>query len=74
VAQLDPRLIAAAKSSKATQEKQGRRMSAMPSIDIAETKEVDPIAKAKMLEAQKLLKAENSQLNQDLDDLIDPKK
>jgi len=27
-----------------------------------------------MLEAQKLLKAENSQLNQDLDDLIDPKK
>ena len=49
-------------------------MSAMPSIDIAETKEVDPIAKAKMLEAQKMLKAENSQLNQDLDDLIDHKK
>lgn len=47
-------------------------MSALPSIDIAETKEVDPIAKAKMMEAQKLLKAQNSQLNLDLDDLIDP--
>jgi len=49
-------------------------MSAMPSINIEETKEVDPVAKAKMIEAQKLRKAENSQINQDLDDLIDPNK
>ena len=49
-------------------------MSAMPSINIEETKEVDPVAKAKMIEAQKLRKAESSQINQDLDDLIDPNK
>jgi len=32
-------------------------MSAMPSINIADTKEVDPVAKAKMIEANIQLKA-----------------
>jgi ABC-type multidrug transport system fused ATPase/permease subunit len=71
---LDPRLVATAKNTKTGGRKDSRRMSAMPSINIEETKEVDPVAKAKMIEAQKLRKAENSQINQDLDDLIDPNK
>ena len=46
----------------------------MPTVDVTDTKEVDPIAKAKMLEAQKLLKAESNSLKWELDDLINPKK
>ena len=46
----------------------------MPTVDVTDTKEVDPIAKAKMLEAQKLLKAESNSLKWQLDDLINPKK
>lgn len=74
MSQLDPRLVASAANTKTGGHKDSRRMSALPSINIEETKEVDPVAKAKMIEAQKLLKAENSQTNVDLDDLIDPKK
>lgn len=46
----------------------------MPSIDISDTKEVDPIAKAKMIEAQTMLKAELNTLELDLDDLTNKKK
>lgn len=49
-------------------------MSAMPSVDISQTKEVDPVAKSKMLEAQKMLKAESDTINFDLSNLTDPKK
>ena len=43
MAQIDPRLLQAAQASK--ERKNSRRMSAMPSINITETKEVDPVAK-----------------------------
>ena len=49
-------------------------MSALPSLNVAETKEVDPVAKKMMLEANTNLKGENNQVNEDLDDLINPKK
>lgn len=49
-------------------------MSAMPTIDITDTKETDPVAKAKMIEANKMLKANNNMAKFDMEDLVDPAK
>ena len=49
-------------------------MSAMPSLNIADTKEVDPVAKNMMIKANAQLKGENNNINDDLDDLINPAK
>lgn len=47
---------------------------AIQSINVQEIKEVDPVAKKMMIQANTQLKAENNQINEDLDDLINPKK
>ena len=67
----DQRLIRQSSSQK---RKKSRRLSAKPSINVAETKEVDPVAKKMMLKAQTQLKAENNELDEQLDDLLNPKK
>ena len=71
VAQIDPRLLAMAKTSKADG---ARRPSAMPTIDIEATMEVDPVAKKQMVLANTNLKAENEKVAESLNDIIDPKK
>ena len=60
-----------AKTSKADG---ARRPSAMPTIDIEATMEVDPVAKKQMVLANTNLKAENEKVAESLNDIIDPKK
>ena len=77
VAQIDPRLLAMAKTSTADgalrPSKDARRPSAMPTIDIDATQEVDPFAKKQMVLANTNLKAENEKIAESLNELIDPK-
>lgn len=72
IAQINPDLISATKSQAAGRRDSRRMSKAVASINIADTKEVDPVAKKMMIQAQLQLKAENNHLNEDLDDLINP--